>query len=987
MSVATGTPTPSNGMTDTNAVSGWLAILQEDDANLQTLALQNLLHAVDTQWHEMAYVLPDIEAMAEEQGIKVAALLASRILYYLQEPLAALRMAILGNVVLSASSDPYTTSMIQTALNAYIRLRRAKHEGEEDAMEDTDALEGLSEAQLEPLVKQFMQDACSKELYKETIGICLEAHWMDQLQQIIAVSEDLVLYTWEHGQRNPEIANLVAQELERRQSHPDILMIVYQVVKDSAGVAKVLQRTTDAKLQLQLAFDLQDSGDQGFVQEVVKHLPEGSVTDATLKVLSGGFVAELSLSFLHKNSRADRGIMTTFKTKLEERRSTALLHNAAVVTHGYLYAGTTNDSFLRDNLEWMKKASLWAKFTATASLGVVHAAHVAEATTLLEPYMPDPEAVVAEEGGYAEAGALYALGLIHGSHPAISQEARGSALDVLRTHLRRSHVNEVLSHGAALGVGLTAMGSADAAIVQELKEVLDTDSAIAGDAAGLAIGMVLVGRSTSSLPESLQDIILELKNYARETKHEKIIRGIAMGLALMSFGQESGADALIEELRADRDPILRYGAQYATALAYAGTGHAAAIRLLLHTAVSDVSDDVRMAAVIGLAFVLYKTPERVPKVVQLLLESFNPHVRYASCMAVGIALAGTGDSESVALLEPMLEDMTDYVRQGALMGTAMIYMQQSDATNGHKVRFFREKLINMVSEKHHSNMTKMGAVLSMGIMDAGGRNCSLKLGSTNGFTRMSSTVGLVLWLQHWHWYPMMHMFSLALTPTLTIGLTEELKYPKQFHIVCNSKPSAFAYPKKMEEKKEKEKKRVETVTLSITAKEKARQARKKAKAGDTDMDAEETKEETPESNDGEESKMEVDNDGEDEAVVEKPKKKREPEPSSFKLDNPARVTKTQALLCAFDPEQRYRPVRPTQAPVGVVILTDSTPDEKDEELGAVKPPSLEPEGETAPPEPFEWTPPPIPVAEEPTADTKEEANSESDAKPDASNSE
>jgi 26S proteasome regulatory subunit N2 len=37
---------------------------------------------------------------------------------------------------------------------------------------------------------------------------------------------------------------------------------------------------------------------------------------------------------------------------------------------------------------------------------------------------------------------------------------------------------------------------------------------------------------------------------------------------------------------------------------------------------------------------------------------------------------------------------------------------------------------------------------------------------------MTSAVGLVLWLQHWHWYPMMHMFSLALTPTYTIGLNK-----------------------------------------------------------------------------------------------------------------------------------------------------------------------------------------------------------------------
>jgi 26S proteasome regulatory subunit N2 len=124
------------------------------------------------------------------------------------------------------------------------------------------------------------------------------------------------------------------------------------------------------------------------------------------------------------------------------------------------------------------------------------------------------------------------------------------------------------------------------------------------------------------------------------------------------------------------------------------------------------------------------------------------------------------------MLEPMLDDMTDYVRQGALMGTAMIYMQQSDSSNSRKIRTFRERLASIVSEKHHSTLTKMGAILSSGIIDSGGRNCSLGLGSRNGFTKMNSVVGLVMWLQHWHWYPMMHMFSLALTPTYTIGLNK-----------------------------------------------------------------------------------------------------------------------------------------------------------------------------------------------------------------------
>merc|ERR1712194_801355 len=111
-----------------------------------------------------------------------------------------------------------------------------------------------------------------------------------------------------------------------------------------------------------------------------------------------------------------------------------------------------------------------------------------------------------------------------------------------------------------------------------------------------------------------------------------------------------------------------------------------------------------------------------------------------------------------------------------------------------------------------------------------------------------------------------------------------------------------------------------------------------------------------EKKEGDGDAMDVDTKEEPVEVEKKPvKKKREPEPTSFRVGNPARITVAQSAVCEFDLSQRYRPIRSEEKPFGVIILTDSTPGEE-EDLGAVKAPSLEPEGETAPPEPFEWTP-------------------------------
>jgi 26S proteasome regulatory subunit N2 len=67
-------------------------------------------------------------------------------------------------------------------------------------------------------------------------------------------------------------------------------------------------------------------------------------------------------------------------------------------------------------LEWLARATNWAKLTATASLGVIHRGHEHEALLLMQSYLPKE---VGPSSGYSEGGGLYALGLIHANHGAV----------------------------------------------------------------------------------------------------------------------------------------------------------------------------------------------------------------------------------------------------------------------------------------------------------------------------------------------------------------------------------------------------------------------------------------------------------------------------------------------------------------------------------------------------------------------------------------
>ena len=75
---------------------------------------------------------------------------------------------------------------------------------------------------------------------------------------------------------------------------------------------------------------------------------------------------------------------------------------------------------------------------------------------------------------------------------------------------------QVTQHGACLGLGLAGLGSGDEEVFEDLKNVLYLDSAVAGEAAGLALGLLHVGTATEKATEMLA--------YAHDTQHEKVMR-------------------------------------------------------------------------------------------------------------------------------------------------------------------------------------------------------------------------------------------------------------------------------------------------------------------------------------------------------------------------------------------------------------------------------------------------------------------------------
>ena len=645
------------------------------------------------------------------------------------------------------------------------------------------------------------------------------------------------------------------------------------------------------------------------------------------EILSGTKSIQLNLEFLYRNNHADVTILNKLKDSLEARNS--IFHTAVTLSCGFMNAGTMNANFFRDNLDWLGKAVNWSKFTATAALGVIHRGDLGNGQTLLKPYLPKDTVEGANTGSvYSQGGSLYAMGLIYANHETF-------ALELIRDHFKKA-TEEVVQHGGALGLGVAGMATGDDGIYEDLKSVLYTDSALNGEAVGIAMGLIMLG--TGNI-KALEDMI----QYAHDTQHEKIVRGLGLGMALIMYGRQEGADELVNGLLDDADPILRYGGIQTLALAYCGTGSNKAVRKLLHVAVSDVSDDVRRYAVMSLGFILFRKPKSVPRMVELLSESYNPHVRYGAAMALGISCAGTGLDEAIDLLEPMIKDPADFVRQGALIALSMIMVQQNEAMNP-KVGTIRKTLQKAIGDRHEDAMTKFGSAISLGIIDAGGRNCTISLQTQTGNLNMAGIVGMAVFTQYWYWFPLTHFLSLSFTPTAVIGLDQDLEVPK-FNFHSATRPSLFDYPPEQETKQEDAPEKVKTAVLSTTAQAK-RRAQKKEKqqqrqeSMDIDstptapkgevvekMDTHEVPVKTDADKDAEKAASAEGKEGEDAKEGDKPeglKKKMEKEKVGYSIENMSRVLPAQLKFVSF-PDGRYQPVKKPTG--GVILLSDATPSE------------------------------------------------------------
>ncbi|KAH7649667.1 PSMD1 protein [Cryptosporidium bovis] len=976
-----------------SSISGFALLLEDESTKLRKYALKELNGVVDGYWFEIAEYLNLIESCFEDEmfpGRELAALLASKVYFHMEDYDEALKYLLYSYKLFDPmENSSYSESMVVKCIDEFIKICKNDYNDKIANGENFDniknrKIDGLDE-RLSNLVEDLLLRSTSNNNYLNAMGITIESRRSDLLFQILENNIDSIdslvslfsqcmnsvkdldsnKFKYECYQiiidivektnnfRTNKLLRIYCQCLCYMENKRKLSDILLDLVKDEETVALsyyigFLLRDNEANtLYLDIINDISDeinkiensttkNQNDGNDDSNMKDDSSDKVVDKTkylrnLKyIISGEATIDLYLQFLHLNNQPDLGILDYIKNNNDQRST--IVHTALVMAHGLMQSGTTCDLFLRNNLEWLGKATHWSRFSTAASLGVIHMGHIRESFKVLSTCLPahgngsssssdNPNNSGSALGGqYSEGGSFYALGLIHANH--VDEHKKLYLLEQLRNPQR----NEVLQHGACLGLGIMYMGTCNDDLYEELKNVLYMDNAVAGEAAAYAIGMLMFGSGSTRA-------VNNLISYAKDTQHEKIIRACSVALGLVAYGKQEEVNELFAQLNSDNEHFIRFGAINLLGLAYCGTGNNFALEKLLYSCVNELSDDNKRAAVFSLGLVMCRNIQQIPQIFNLLCDSYNPHVRYAAALTLGIICCGTGLGKIISILDTLTNDSVDFVKQAAYIGLGMLITQQNEQ-QCDKLVSIRQKLIKASTDKHQHITTRFGAILGIGLADAGGRNVVASLFSRTGEIRPKAVIGFTLFYQFWYWFPLVHCISLTFYPTCSIGLDKELRIPKSFKMRCKNNSGKYNYPKPFSLTKNEDKKVVVTAVLSTASKKKSKKSVLTAKQEDHKMEIDRQLPSTEKQTDQDQSeKIGTDSNV---ANIENDKVEsfsglgNDENNEYLLLNNPFRVIGDQSEYLEFIPDSRFTPAIDYQYKTGFIILKDNKPSEDEE---------------------------------------------------------
>ncbi|TKA79347.1 26S proteasome regulatory subunit rpn-1 [Cryomyces minteri] len=298
-----------------------------------------------------------------------------------------------------------------------------------------------------------------------------------------------------------------------------------------------------------------------------------------------------------------------YKSHLESSRTAGLTntdsarHNlASGFVNAFVNAGFGSDKLMLvgdTKNSWVWKTKDEGMMSVTASLGLLMQWDVEMGLDNIDKYTHAPE-------DHIKAGAMLATGIINSG---VRLDA-DPALALLGDELQNK--NPAIRVAAIMGLGLAYAGSKNEGLLEFLLPmVTDTSLEMQLSAmAALSLGMIFVGSANSDVSEAIVQTFLD-EDRTKQLK-DKWTRFMALGLALLFFGQQEEVDVILETLKAIDHPMSKPASVLAEVCAWAGTGAVLKLQQLLHICNEHIEEDndekkgdelLQAYAVIGLSLV------------------------------------------------------------------------------------------------------------------------------------------------------------------------------------------------------------------------------------------------------------------------------------------------------------------------------------------------------------------------------------------------
>jgi len=393
---------------------------------------------------------------------------------------------------------------------------------------------------------------------------------------------------------------------------------------------------------------------------------------------------------IYKSHLAETGGFSRRRDSGGAQVDSARANLASTFVNAFVNAGFGQDKLMTPDNEWLYKNKDHGMLSAAASLGLILLWNVEEGLTQIDKFLYSSE-------DYVKAGAALAVGILSSG---VRNDA-DPALALLAEHVEGDI--HIMKCAACTGLGIAYAGSGREDVMELLLPVLentstsDPNTMLEVSLAGLALGMIFVGKCDDSVGGSLVQRLMEATPEELDHSHAKFL---CLGLGLLFLGRMEKADAMLEALKTVEHKITKYASIVLETCAYAGSGNVLKIQEMLHQCTEHLTEDAehQMAAVIGLGLIPMGEDvglEMTLRTFDHLLHYCEPPIKRAVPLAIALLHISNPEFSVIDQLSRLSHDLDNEISQNAIIALGIV----SAGTNNSRVAGLLRQLSEFYSKE------------------------------------------------------------------------------------------------------------------------------------------------------------------------------------------------------------------------------------------------------------------------------------------------